>query len=112
MTPEGLICLRKNRKYGVCPAPPQVIVGQSLRRYQEHIKLICPQSPLNPQPIRLVAGIDGFRSDSDVSSGRDLVSHQGKERRNQKRAPGPLIAKKSRGKKVDQALAPTGSLND
>ena len=69
------------------------------------------QGGFNSPPFYLVGRIDCLRSNSDPSGRRNLVSHQRQERRDQKCTARSLIAKKSRGEKVHQALAPSRPLD-
>ena len=44
--------------------------------------------------------------------GRELVPHEGEERRDQERGTEALLAEELGGDEVDRALAPAGSLDD
>ncbi len=90
----------------------EFVVSQSLRRNQEHVELVSLQPAFDPGPVRFIRRVDRFCSQAYIPSSSDLVPHQRQERRNEKRAARPLVSKKSRGKKVDETLAPSGSLND
>ena len=68
-------------------------------------------SRLQSPPFRLVRRIDCLRSNSYPSGRSDRVPHERQERRDQNGAARGLIAKKSCGKKIHEALAPSCPLD-
>src|SRR5688572_11272442 len=90
----------------------KIVISQPLWGDQEQVELVSEQSAFNAGPICLIRRVDCFCSHPDIPIGRDLVSHERQERRNQKRAAPSLVAQESRRKKVDEALPPSGPLND
>jgi hypothetical protein len=82
----------------------EFIVAEAFRRNQQEVNQVLLQSTFDGRPIRSVCGVDGFRSDTDISCGRDLVPHERQERRNKHSATGSALAEKVCREKVHQAL--------
>ena len=90
----------------------EALVGKPLGRYQEHIDAVLVQLPLDFRPIVAVRRIDRAGSQTQAPGGRDLVVHQGKQRRNDQGGSAPSVAQQARRDEIDEALAPARPLHD
>jgi hypothetical protein len=79
---------------------------------QQQVDLIGGDLRLQLPPLADVGGVDADRADPDLAGGGDLVPHQGQQRRDQERRPGPGVAQEPGGQEVHRRLAPAGPLDD
>ena len=86
-------------------------IVEPLRRHQEHIDLVALKLCEHVGPLVDVAGVDSDRADPGPRGCRDLVAHEGEQRRNQDGGPGTLTAKQQRRDEVHGGLAPAGALH-
>ncbi len=91
-------------------AEPRVV--EALGADQEDVDLARPDRVVGLLPLLDVGGVDGDRADAGALGRRDLVAHQGEERRDDHRRAGAAGAQERGGDEVDGRLAPAGALHD
>ena len=93
-------------------AVAEVGVVQPFRADQQHVHLTGRDGRLHLVPFLRVGGVHRRRVDPGARRRRDLVAHQGEQRRDDHRRPLALLAQQRRGQEVDRRLAPAGALHD
>ncbi len=87
-------------------------VVEPLGRDQQHVDLAGPDLLVDRLPLLVVGGVDGDRPDAGPLGRRDLVAHQGQQRRDDHGRAGALLTQQEGGHEVDRGLAPAGALHD
>ena len=90
----------------------EVFVGETLRRNKQNIGLPDVYAPLNPLPLLLIRAVDRLGLHADSLRSLYLVTHQGKQRRDEQRRPEILFPQQLRTQKVDHALSPSRPLHN
>ena len=87
-------------------------VVETLGADQQDVDLTGVDRDVDRLPVLDVRRVDRDRADAGPLGGRDLVAHQGQQRRDDHRRPGALRAQQERRHEVDRRLAPAGALDD
>jgi hypothetical protein len=91
-------------------AEPGVV--QPLRRDQQQVDLARPDPRLDLVPVVGVVAVDRGGPHAGPFGHRELVAHEGEQRRHEHRGARALVAPEAGGDEVDGALAPAGALHD
>ncbi len=86
-------------------------VVEPLGAHQQHVDLAGIDGVVDRLPLLDVGGVDRDRPDAGPLGRRDLVAHQGQQRRHDDRRPRALCAQQQRRHEVDRRLAPAGALH-
>ena len=90
---------------------PELGIGQPFGRDEEDVDRPVVDAVLYPFPLVPVGAVDGDRPDTHPLGGRDLVPHQGEERRHEQGRPAAPVPQHPGGDEVDGALAPPRPLD-
>lgn len=86
-------------------------VVEPLGRHQQHVDLVAREPPLHLRPLVRVRGVDRHRPHARALGGRDLVAHEGEQRRHQHGGARALPSAQQRRDEVHRGLAPAGALH-
>ena len=99
---------RDRSKHG----PLKLLIPEPFGRDQENVD-VSPDNLLGDGcPLGRIAGIDRGGSDPHSFCRTDLIAHQGEQGGHEKRRPAPRLAEEFCGDEVDEALPPSGFLNN
>ena len=90
----------------------KVLVSQPFGSDDQDVYLVLPQACFRNRPVFLVVRRDSAGAHPHSFGSGDLVAHQCQQRRNQERRPGLGLAQQLRRDEVDEALSPSGLLDD